>query len=86
MRTQSGLHPVTSTYSLEKWATKASLKKLVGKFFSMSPLVNRGSVMDEGWLVDERGASKIKVKNVNKKRMATVRRLIFFGISQGIHC
>jgi hypothetical protein len=24
-----------------------------------------------------RGASKIKVKNVNKKRMATVRRLIF---------
>jgi hypothetical protein len=33
-----------------------------------------------------RGASKIKVKNVNKKRMATARRLIFFGISQGIHC
>ncbi len=32
------------------------------------------------------GASKIKVKNVNKKRMATARRLIFFGISQGIHC
>jgi hypothetical protein len=31
-----------------------------------------------------RGASKIKVKNVNKKRMATARRLIFFGISQGI--
>jgi hypothetical protein len=25
-----------------------------------------------------RGASKIKLKNVNKKRMATVRRLIFF--------
>ncbi len=33
-----------------------------------------------------RGASKIKFKNVNKKRMATARRLIFFGISQGIHC
>ncbi len=33
-----------------------------------------------------RGASKIKVKNVNKKRMATARRLIFFGNSQGIHC
>jgi hypothetical protein len=33
-----------------------------------------------------RGASKIKVKNVNKTRMATARRLIFFGISQGIHC
>ncbi len=32
-----------------------------------------------------RGASKIKLKNVNKKRMATARRLIF-GISQGIHC
>ncbi len=31
-------------------------------------------------------ASKIKVKIVNKKRMATARRLIFFGISQGIHC
>jgi hypothetical protein len=31
-------------------------------------------------------ASKIKLKNVNKKRMATARRLIFFGISQGIHC
>jgi hypothetical protein len=29
-----------------------------------------------------RGASKIKVKNVNKKRMATARRQIFFGISQ----
>jgi hypothetical protein len=35
-----------------------------------------------------RGASKIKLKYVNKKRMATARtrRLIFFGISQGIHC
>jgi hypothetical protein len=33
-----------------------------------------------------RGASKIKLKNVNKKRMATARRLNFFGISQGIHC
>jgi hypothetical protein len=33
-----------------------------------------------------RGASKIKLKNVNKKRMATARRLIFFGISQGIDC
>jgi hypothetical protein len=33
-----------------------------------------------------RGASKIKLKNVNKKRMATARRLIFFGISQGVHC
>jgi hypothetical protein len=33
-----------------------------------------------------RGASKIKLKNDNKKRMATARRLIFFGISQGIHC
>jgi hypothetical protein len=32
------------------------------------------------------GASKIKLKNVNKKRMATARKLIFFGISQGIHC
>ncbi len=32
------------------------------------------------------GASKIKVKNVNKKRMATARKQIFFGISQGIHC
>ncbi len=30
--------------------------------------------------------SKIKLKNVNKKRMATARRLIFWGISQGIHC
>ncbi len=27
---------------------------------------------------DVRGASKIKLKNVNKKRMATSRRLIFF--------
>jgi hypothetical protein len=27
-----------------------------------------------------RGASKIKLKKVNKKRMATARRLIFFGI------
>ncbi len=35
---------------------------------------------------DVRGASKIKLKNVNKKRMATARRLIFLGISQGIHC
>jgi hypothetical protein len=34
----------------------------------------------------EYGASKIKLKNVNKKRMATARRLIFFGISQGIRC
>ncbi len=33
-----------------------------------------------------RGASKIKLKNVNKKRMAPARRQIFFGISQGIHC
>ncbi len=33
-----------------------------------------------------RGASKIKLKKVNKKRMATARRLIFFLISQGIHC
>ncbi len=33
-----------------------------------------------------RGASKIKLKNVSKKRMATARRLIFFGISRGIHC
>ncbi len=32
------------------------------------------------------GASKIKLKNVNNKRMATARRLIFFGIFQGIHC
>jgi hypothetical protein len=34
-------------------------------------------------LLDVRGASKIKLKNVNKKRMATARRQIFFGISQG---
>jgi hypothetical protein len=40
----------------------------------------------EAVLPEVRGASKIKVKNVNKKRMATARRLIFFGISQGIHC
>jgi hypothetical protein len=33
-----------------------------------------------------RGASKIKLKNVNKKRMDTARRQIFLGISQGIHC
>ncbi len=33
-----------------------------------------------------RGASKIKLKNVNKKRKATARRLIFFGVSQGVHC
>ncbi len=33
-----------------------------------------------------RGASKIKVKSMYKKRMATARRLIFFGISQGVHC
>jgi hypothetical protein len=32
------------------------------------------------------GAYKIKLKNVNKKIMATARRQIFFGISQGIHC
>jgi hypothetical protein len=38
------------------------------------------------YFLEVRGASKIKVKNVNKKRMATARRLIFFGISQGIHC
>jgi hypothetical protein len=31
------------------------------------------------------GASKIKLKNLNKKRMATAWRL-FFGIYQGIHC
>jgi hypothetical protein len=33
-----------------------------------------------------RGASEIKLKNVNKKRMATDRRLIYFGISHSIHC
>jgi hypothetical protein len=33
-----------------------------------------------------RGASKIKVKSIYKKRMATARRLIFFGVSQGVHC
>jgi hypothetical protein len=33
-----------------------------------------------------RGASKIKMKYVNKKRMATARRLVYFGISQSIHC
>jgi hypothetical protein len=33
-----------------------------------------------------RGASKTKLKNVNKKRMATARRQNFFEISQGIHC
>ncbi len=32
-----------------------------------------------------RGASKIKLKNVNKKRKATARRF-FSGISQGNHC
>jgi hypothetical protein len=40
MRTRSGLHPTTFTYSLEKWASKAALEKLVGKFFTRSPLVN----------------------------------------------
>jgi hypothetical protein len=34
---------------------------------------------------DLRGASKIKVKSMYKKRMATDRRLIFFGVSQGVH-
>jgi hypothetical protein len=29
-----------------------------------------------------RGASKIKLKNVNKKRMATARRIIFFNFSR----
>ncbi len=38
-----------------------------------------------------RGASKIKLKNVNKKRMATARRLIFLELSRhplliGLHC
>ncbi len=32
------------------------------------------------------GASKIKLKNVNEMKMATARREIFWGISQGIHC
>jgi hypothetical protein len=34
-----------------------------------------------GKIKELRGASKIKLKNVNKKRMATGRRQIFFGIS-----
>jgi hypothetical protein len=32
------------------------------------------------------GASKTKLKNVDKKRMATAGRLIFVRISQGIQC
>jgi hypothetical protein len=35
---------------------------------------------------DLQGASKIKVKSIYEKRLATARRLIFFGVSQGVHC
>ncbi len=39
------------------------------------------------WFISSelRGASKIKVKSMYKKRMATARRLIFLGVSQGVH-
>ncbi len=45
-----------------------------------------GGILSEPHQSDRASIYKIKVKNVNKKRMATARRLIFFGISQGIHC
>jgi hypothetical protein len=32
------------------------------------------------------GKSKIKVKSMYKKRMATARRLIIFGVFQGVNC
>jgi hypothetical protein len=46
---RTGLHPTTFTYSLEKWASKAALEKLVGKFFTRSPPVNTGLTMAEYW-------------------------------------
>jgi hypothetical protein len=42
--------------------------------FNMRSYCHRKTVCKTAYI---RGASKIKVKNVNKKRMATARRLIF---------
>ncbi len=44
-----------------------------------------GAIISHTHITNIRGASKIKLKNVYKKRIATARRL-FFLISQGIHC
>ncbi len=61
------------------------LPELVNELLNYPSLEKRGfSPGDKSTHV--RGASKIKLKNVNKKRMATAWRQIFFGISQGIHC
>ncbi len=63
------------------------------KDFQLQPLRNTAIMWSGGgtWYTSaptqyKRGESKIKLKNVNKKRMATDRRLIFLGISKGIHC
>jgi hypothetical protein len=44
------------------------------------PVIHLYTAISTAYLIrqDLRGASKIKLKNVNKKRMATARRLIFF--------
>jgi hypothetical protein len=47
----------------------------------------RGAALAIGYL-DSGGTRCIQnqIEKCDKKRMATARRLIFFGISQGIHC
>ncbi len=77
-RTFHGNFPVSTWENFAKFNLYARMKLLLNKHtweshFSFATV--RGFI-----LIAEvvGGASKIKVKNVNKKRMATARRLIFF--------
>ena len=64
------------------WASFKVLKNALNAYLQSKT----GSVTVSIMQVYLRGASKIKFKSMYKKRMATARRQIFFGVSQGVHC
>ena len=62
------------------WASFKVLKNALNAYLQSKT----GSVTVSIMQVYLRGASKIKLKSMYKKRMATARRQIFFGVSQDI--
>jgi hypothetical protein len=58
---------------------RASPERMLGSLLEYQDMPSLRDVAHDGCLCTftVRGASKIKLKNVNKKRMATARRLIF---------
>ncbi len=68
------------------WALGAVQLVCIRQHYHRSSLKKKEKQMLNYGNCNIRGASKIKLINANKKKTVTVRKVIFWGITQGIHC